>query len=98
MSLARARSADRVSQESGLDLGDELRRRAFGLAHRSAWEHVLELRRIEAELLHASRKGQVFANEVDDMALEVIRTHMARGLARAQRETGDRATYWVPLR
>jgi hypothetical protein len=88
-------SHDRVSQEHGLDRDDELRRQAQNLAYRSAWEHVRVLRLIEATLLAAANAGGRSSRQVDDFVLEVIRTHMVRGLIAAQAETGDRATYWV---
>lgn len=84
-----------VASESGWDRGDELRRQAHRLAHASAWEHIRELRRIESALLTAATTGGEVSALVEDFALDIIRTHMVRGLVQAQFETGNRATYWV---
>ena len=93
--LARHSAMERIGKRDGNERGDELRRQAFGLAHRSAWEHVYELRRIETDLLSASRFERVKSDQLANVSLDLIRTFMVRGLMQASVETGGKATYWV---
>ena len=95
LEAARTSAIERVQAKSGLDRIDEIRHQASGLAHRSAWERVRALRRIEADLLVVAGHENLFRSGQDDYALDVIRTHMVRGLIVAQMETGNRAPYWV---
>ena len=85
---------ERLFVAAGQDLGDELRRLATTLAYQAAKDYELALRRVENELVTAVTNGR-FSQSVKDVALDVIRTHMARGLMRAQLEAGDHMAFWV---
>ena len=89
-----ADAVNQVEMAAGLDRGDELRRQAEVLAYRSAMGHVRELRRIENALANAAQPGRKSSGQVRDYTLDIIRTHMCRGLIRAQQETGDHPDYW----
>lgn len=80
----------------GSDRGDEMRRQAQFLGYRSAIDHVLALRDIESTLIAAGLARWTPHDTSTAEATDLVRTFMVRGLIRAQAETGDRATYWVP--
>ncbi len=88
-------AAERVSGATGQDRGDELRRQAESLAYRAAKDYERALRRIETQLVAATDKDNRFSEEVRSMALDIVRTHMVRGLMRAQLEAGTAMTFWV---
>lgn len=86
----------RVSGATGQDRGDELRHAAEAQGYRAVVEHVADLRRIESELAAAATHGWMASDRVHEQALDIIRRHMLRGMARAHMELGDRVTFWVP--
>lgn len=87
--------SERVAQQSGQDLGEELRRQAESLAYKAAKDYELALRRIERELVAATDKDNRFSEGARSVALDVVRTHMVRGLMRAQIEAGTSMTFWA---
>lgn len=88
-------AAERVSGATGQDLGDELRRQAESLAYKAAKDYELALRRIETELVAATDKDVGVSEVARSMALDIVRTHMVRGLMRAQIEAGTSMTFWA---
>lgn len=89
------RAQDAIAASAGLDLGDQLRRESELLAYRAARDFVLALRRIEQVLVVAAQKGRAFDESVTAVTVDVVRTHMIRGLMRAQLETGGQLTFWA---
>lgn len=87
--------SERVAQQRGQDLGDELRRQAESLAYKAAKDFERTLRRIETELVAATDKDNRFSDSVRNVAVDVVRTFMIRGLMRAQVEAGEHMTFWV---
>lgn len=89
------RAKDAIVSSTGQDLGDELRRQAESLAYKAAKDYELALRRIETQLVAATDKDNRFSEEVRNVAVDVTRTWMIRGLLRAQLEAGTALTFWV---
>mgnify|MGYP001176593625 CR=1 FL=1 len=87
--------SDRIARSPSWEMGDQLRWTAANLAYRVAKDYEEALRRIESHLAAATNKDGRFSKAVGDVALDVIRTHMIRGLLQAQQEAGDRLTFWV---
>lgn len=92
---AEDRAKDAIASSTGQDLGDELRRRAESLAYKAAQDYARALRRIERELVAATEKDTRFGEGVRSLAIDIVRTHMTRGLMRAQLEAGTAMTFWV---
>lgn len=90
-----ANRSDRVAHQSGQGVGDELRRQAESLAYRAALDYEQALRRIESSLVAAVVRDGRLSEQVRTLALDIVRTHMVRGLMRAQLEAGTAMTFWV---
>ncbi len=89
------RARDAIVGSSGQDLGDELRRQAESLAYRAAKDYELALRRIESSLVAATDGDSRLSDSVRNVAIDIVRTHMVRGLLRAQSTSGDHMAFWV---
>ena len=89
------RASDAIAASTGRDVGDELRRQAELLAYAAAQEYELTLRRIETALVVAANQQGGLTEAVQTVALDIVRTHLVRGLLRAQREAGEHMTFWV---
>ena len=92
---AEDRARDAIAGSAGQDLGDELRQRAESLAYQAAQDYARALRSIERELVAATDKDTRFSEAVRSLAVDITRTHMVRGLLRAQSESGDHMAFWV---
>ena len=92
---AEDRAKDAIGSSTGQDLGDELRRQAEALAYKAAQDYELALRRVESGLVAAATRGDGFSESVRNLAVDIVRTHMWRGLMRAQLEAGTSSTFWV---
>lgn len=79
---------------TGPELGDVLRRQAHLLAYHSALAHARDLNRIEAALMAAVLRHAARSDPVHDYALDVVRTHMVRGLIEAAQRTGTSTVFW----
>lgn len=86
-------AVETLNGATGTDLGDELRKQAEHLAYRAAKDYERALRQIETHLVSATDNGG--SQAVRDVAIDVVRTHMVRGLLLAQIEAGDKLAFWV---